>query len=75
MMVMRSAPLRMTVTLDPDLLAEAGRALGTPTKAETIRAALAEAVRRRQLAAAVAHQGRIQLDLDQAALARLRAEA
>ncbi len=66
---------RMTITVDPDLLDQARRALAAPTKAETIRIALTEVVRKQQLAAALKHRGRIELDLDQETLERLRRES
>lgn len=65
---------RMTVTLDDRLLEAAQEALGAPTKAETIRSALAESVRRKRLREAAAHRGQVGLDLDQDTLAALRAE-
>lgn len=64
---------RMTVTLDPDLLGEAQEVLGTSTKAETLRRALEEVLRRARLARALEHQGRIDLDLDPETLEKLRA--
>jgi Arc/MetJ family transcription regulator len=65
---------RMTVTVDPRLLEEAQEVLGTATKADTLRQALQEVLRRARLARALGHQGRIDLDLDQEKLAALRAE-
>jgi Arc/MetJ family transcription regulator len=66
---------RMTITLDPDLLNRAKEALKAPTKAETVRIALTEVVRKQQLAAALQHRGRIDLDLDQETLRRLRQDS
>ena len=63
---------RMTVTLDPDLVTRAKKALGAPTKSETIRIALTEVVRKQQLAEALKHRGRIDLDVDQETLEQLR---
>ncbi len=63
---------RVTVTIDDVLLTEAQEALGTSTKAETVRIALTEVLRKRQLAEVLEHQGRIELDLDQESLAKLR---
>ena len=63
---------RMTITVDPDLLDQAKQALEAPTKAETIRIALTEVVRKQQLGEALRHRGRIELDLDQETLQRLR---
>ena len=66
---------RMTITVDPDLLNQAKEALEAPTKAETIRIALTEVVRKQQLAAALKHRGRIELDLDQETLRQLRRDS
>jgi Arc/MetJ family transcription regulator len=65
---------RMTVTVADELIEEAKKALGTETRAETIRIALKEAVRRKRLAEALEHEGRIGLDADQDELRRLRGE-
>jgi len=65
---------RMTVTLDSALLEQAQEALGVRTKSEAIRIALTEVVRKRQLAAALAHRGQIELDLDLESLDHLRAD-
>ena len=65
---------RMTVTLDPKLLEQAREALGVPTKSETIRIALTEILRKRQLAQVLDHCGQIDLELDQESLQRLRVE-
>jgi Arc/MetJ family transcription regulator len=67
------APMsRLTLSLDRDLLDEAQRALGAATKSETIRIALREVLRKKQLAAVLEHQGAIELDLDQESLQQLR---
>lgn len=63
---------RLTITLDPTLLAQAQDALGAPSKAETIRRALAEVIRKRRLAEVLSHRGKIDLALDQESLVRLR---
>jgi Arc/MetJ family transcription regulator len=63
---------RMTVTIDDGLLEDARRVLGTRTKREAIVLALEDAVRRRRLKDAIAHRGRIQLDLTRDELFRLR---
>lgn len=65
---------RMTVTLDPGLLREAQEALQATSKAETLRRALAEIVRRKHLQEALDHQGKIDLDIDQEGLAKLRSQ-
>ncbi|HEV3077846.1 MAG TPA: type II toxin-antitoxin system VapB family antitoxin [Thermoanaerobaculia bacterium] len=51
----------MSVTIDDALLEEAKEALGARTRAEAIRAALAEVVRRRRLAHALQQRGQFQL--------------
>jgi len=65
---------RMTVTIDDALLEEAREALGAETRAEAIRTALSEAVRRRRLALALQQRGQFQLQGDLADLRRLREE-
>jgi metal-responsive CopG/Arc/MetJ family transcriptional regulator len=65
---------RMTVTLDDALLEEAKEALGAGTRAEAIRTALEEAVRRRRLALALQLRGQFQMEGDLAELRRLREE-
>lgn len=72
MVLARCTVGRMTVTLDEELLAEAQKALCTSTKAETIREALRQALRRQGLKDALKHRGRVGLDLDRAELAKLR---
>ena len=64
----------MTITIDDALVGAARKALGTASKAETIRLALHEVLRRERLSRALEHQGGVELELDQAALAALRAE-
>jgi len=65
---------RMTITVDDKLVADAQELLGTRTKAQTIRRALCEVLRKGQLDKALAHQGKIELDMDQAALRQQRAD-
>jgi Arc/MetJ family transcription regulator len=65
---------RMTVTIDDALLEEAKRALGAETRAEAIRTALEEAVRRRRLAKALQLRGQFKLGGDLSDLRRLREE-
>jgi Arc/MetJ family transcription regulator len=65
---------RMTVTIDPELVDQVREVLGASTKAEAIRMALREVLRRQRLAKALEHRGRISLDLDQPTLQRLREE-
>jgi hypothetical protein len=64
----------MTVTIDDALLEEAKEALGATTRADAIRTALAEAVRRRRLAQALQQRGRLRLRGNLAELRRLRDE-
>ena len=65
---------RFTVTVDEDLLERAMEELGTRSKADTVRRALAEVLRRKRLGDALRHAGKIELDLDQEKLQELRAE-
>jgi metal-responsive CopG/Arc/MetJ family transcriptional regulator len=65
---------RMTVTIDDALLEEAKQAMGAETRAEAIRTALEEAVRRRRLARALEQRGQFELRGDVAELRRLREE-
>ena len=65
---------RFTVTVDENLLASAMKALGTRSKADTVRRALAEVLRRKRLADALKHQGQVELDIDQDGLQELRAQ-
>jgi metal-responsive CopG/Arc/MetJ family transcriptional regulator len=64
----------LTVTIDETLLEEAKEALGVKSRAEAIRTALEEAVRRRRLANALEHRGQLSLSGDLAELRRLREE-
>lgn len=65
---------RMTVTIDDALLEEAKEVLGVRTRADAIRTAVEEAVRRRRLAQALQQRGRYQLSGDLVDLQRLREE-
>ena len=65
---------RMTITIDEALVDEAREALGVATKSEAIRYALRDLVRRKRLEIVLSHQGKVELDLDQEKLARLREE-
>lgn len=65
---------RMTITVDEALVEETRKALKARTKAEAIRRSLEEALRRRRLERVLDHAGRVELDLDQAKLHRLREE-
>ena len=63
---------RMTITVDENLVEETRKALKVKTKAEAIRQALEEALRRRKLEQVLAHAGRVEIDLDEKKLRRLR---
>ena len=63
---------RMTITVDENLVEETRKALKVRTKAEAIRQALEETLRRRKLEQVLAHAGRVGIDLDQEKLRRLR---
>lgn len=65
---------RMTVTIDDALLEEAKEVLGVRTRADAIRTAVEEAVRRRRLAQALQQRGRYRLNGDLMDLQRLREE-
>jgi Arc/MetJ family transcription regulator len=65
---------RMTVTVDDALLEEAKEVLGVQTRADAIRTALEEAVRRRRLAKALQQRGQYRLNGDLSDLRRLREE-
>ena len=63
---------RMSVTIDDALIEEAKEVFGVDSRAEAIRRALREALRRRRLALALEHRGQIDLDVDREELRRLR---
>ncbi len=65
---------RMTITIDDALLEQAKEALGAKTRAEAIRSALEEAVRRRRVAQALKQRGQFKLRSDLSELRRLREE-
>ncbi len=65
---------RFTVTVEETLMEDAMEAMGTRSKADTVRRALTEVLRRKRIAGALAHQGQIELDLDQDKLQELRAQ-
>ena len=65
---------RMSITVEEKLLLEAQRVLGVRTKAEAIRIALREIVRRKHLHKVVSRRGKVDLDLDRQTLERLRGE-
>lgn len=63
---------RLTVSVEEDVLEKVQEELGTGSKAETVRRALEEVLRRKRLAEVLEHQGKIDLDLDQDELQELR---
>jgi hypothetical protein len=65
---------RMTVTVFDALIEKARHALGATTKAEAIRRALNEVLRRRKLERALENAGRVNIDLDPERLRRQREE-
>jgi Arc/MetJ family transcription regulator len=65
---------RMTITVDENLVEETRKAFKVKTKAEAIRRALEEAVRRRKLEQVLSHAGRVEIELDEEKLRLLRGE-
>ena len=65
---------RMTITVDEALVEETRKARKARTKADAIRQALEEALRRRRLERVLDHAGQVELDFDQGKLRRLREE-
>lgn len=63
---------RMTITVDEDLVEETRQVLKVKTKAEAIRRSLEEVLRRRKLDQVLSHAGRVEIDLDDEKLQRLR---
>ncbi len=55
--------MRLSVTLDPDLVEEAVRVSGARSKREAIEAALKEFIRRRRLARMIERGGKVALAL------------
>lgn len=66
--------VRMTVTIDERVLAEAQKFLGAKTKREAIQRALEEVVRRARRRALIAHAGSVELTLTQEELRQWREE-
>ncbi len=64
--------MRMSVTLDKELLEEARLLLGKKTKKEIIEEALKELVRKKRREDAVKHAGKIDLDIDIEELKKMR---
>jgi Arc/MetJ family transcription regulator len=65
----------MTVTIDEELIARAREELGVATKSEAIRIALRELLRQRRLGRILARRGKVELDLDQEGLRRMREQS
>ena len=63
---------RFTVTVEKELIDAAMKALGTRSRVDTVRRALREVLRRERLAQVLEHQGKIELDLTQEELQKLR---
>lgn len=67
--------MRLTVTVDEELLDEAVRLAGTRTKREALELALREFVRRRRLIDVIAHAGHVNLGITLQDLLKARDEA
>jgi len=66
--------MRLSVTLDPDLVEEAVRVSGARSKREAIEAALQEFIRRRRLARMIERGGKVTLALARNDLLKSRSE-
>lgn len=66
--------MRLSVTLDPDLVEEAVRVSGARSKREAIEAALKEFIRRRRLARMIERGGKVALALARNDLLKNRSE-
>jgi len=64
--------MRMSVTLDENLLAEAMKVFGTSVKREAIEKGLKEAIRSVRRRKALDHCGAFDLEMDQEGLEKLR---
>jgi Arc/MetJ family transcription regulator len=67
--------MRMSITLDPVLLAEVMRTFGTTVKREAVEKALVEALRSKRRQEALKHGGQFDLGFDQDDLQALRNQA
>ena len=65
---------RMTITIEDELVEQARKILSVRTKADAIRMALKEVIRKKRLSEVLTHQGTIEFDLDQETLQKLRDE-
>jgi metal-responsive CopG/Arc/MetJ family transcriptional regulator len=66
--------MRMSVTLDKELLDEAQSILCKKTKREVIEEALRELVRKKRREEAIEHAGKIDMDIDLEELLKMREE-
>lgn len=66
--------MRLTITVNPDLLADAQRLTGAKTKREAIELALREVTSRRRREQIIAHGGTVELALSVDDLLALRAQ-
>jgi Arc/MetJ family transcription regulator len=64
----------MTITIEDELVEQVRKILSVRTKADAIRMALKEVIRKKRLSEALTHQGTIEFDLDEETLQRLRDE-
>ncbi|RMG71224.1 MAG: type II toxin-antitoxin system VapB family antitoxin [Nitrospirae bacterium] len=66
--------MRMTITVDKDLLKEAQTLLGKKVKKQVIEEALRELVRKKRREQAIEHAGKIKIDITVDELLKLRKE-
>ncbi len=66
--------MRMTITVDKDLLEEAQTLLGKKVKKQVIEEALRELVRKKRREQAIEHAGKIKIDITVDELLKLRKE-
>lgn len=67
--------IRMSISVDESLIREVTRFFRSSSKAEAIRLALEHAVRHMRLEQALAHAGKLEIDLDQAGLEEHRSRS
>ncbi len=66
--------MRLSVTLDKELLEEAQAILADKTKREVIEVALKEFIRKKRREEAIEHAGKIDMDMDLKELLKIREE-
>ena len=66
--------MRLSVTLDKELLEEAQSILGDKTKREVIEVALKELIRKKRREEAIEHAGKIDMEMDLKELLKIREE-